>query len=41
MITEYGVIIIEFPLGYVMELEAIFHHEILDDEDGWFNMFLN
>lgn len=41
MVQQYDFITIEFPIGYEMKLEAVFHHGILDDEDGWFNMFLN
>lgn len=41
MMTQYDFIIFEYPLGYQMELETVFHHGILEDEIGWFDIYLN
>ena len=41
MIAQYDFITVEFPIGFSMKIEAVFHHGIFEDENGWFNMFLN
>jgi len=41
MITQYDFITYEYPLGFKMKLEVCFHHGVLSDELGWFDIYLN